>query len=150
MIIEKGNFDKSIFFDQYKQAFQIIDEILTGSSYDENLDITKNKVSNIVSFCGDRGEGKTSALMTIRNILQDNTLLNAAKESGVLTYSNEHSVNKNSFKVIKPIDPAFFDDKHNLIELLLGQMYADLIYNKDNAICGTNDGNCDEDHKEYS
>ena len=132
LIIEKGNFDKSIFFDQYKQAFQIIDEILTGSSYDENLDITKNKVSNIVSFCGDRGEGKTSALMTIRNILQDNTLLNAAKESGVLTYSNEHSVNKNSFKVIKPIDPAFFDDKHNLIELLLGQMYADLIYNKDN------------------
>lgn len=150
LIIEKGNFDKSIFFDQYKQAFQIIDEILTGSSYDENLDITKNNVSNIVSFCGNRGEGKTSALMTVRNILQDNTLLNAAKESGVLTYSNEHSVNKNSFKVIKLIDPAFFDDKHNLIELLLGQMYADLIYNKDNAICGTNDGNCGEDHKEYS
>ena len=150
LIIEKGNFDKSIFFDQYKQVFQIIDEILTGSSYDENLDITKNKVSNIVSFCGDRGEGKTSALMTVRNILQDNTILNTAKESGVLTYSNEHSINKNSFKVIKPIDPAFFDDKHNLIELLLGQMYADLIYNKDNAICGTNDGNCGEDHKEYS
>ncbi len=113
-------FEQSLFKEQYRQALTLINSIITGSK-DADKDAP---MSNIVAFCGDRGEGKTSAMMTIRNILIGGDSFEVAKNTEL--FPSDNKIEKNSFKVLRLIDPAFFDNKHNLLELLLGQMYADV------------------------
>ena len=122
IVVEKTEeqFKQSLFKEQYRQALTLVNSIITGSKDTD----TDAPMSNIVAFCGDRGEGKTSALMTIRNILIGRDSYEAAKEAKLFSTANK--IEKNSFKVLRLIDPAFFDNKHNLLELLLGQMYADV------------------------
>lgn len=141
IVIEKTQeqFEHSLFREQYKQALNIVNAIITGSK-DEDKDAP---MSNIVAFCGDRGEGKTSALMTIRNILIGGDSYAEAKNADL--FPLKHDIKENSFKVLNLVDPAFFDDKHNLLELLIGQMYADILKyddekadKKDDCTCGIN------------
>lgn len=107
---------------QYAQALRIVDEILAQSPIDGDKESTT--ISNIVAFCGDRGEGKTSALMTTREILLGGKTFEEADKAQILP-TNKH-FKENTFKVLRLIDPAFFDNKHNLLELLIGQMYSEV------------------------
>lgn len=123
IVIEKTQeqFEHSLFKEQYKQAFSIMDSIIsrtTKGEIDENI-------SNIIAFCGDRGEGKTSALETIRGILLHKDRFKAAVSAQLFDQATQLDANK--FKVLNLVDPAFFDKEHNLIELLLGQMYAEIL-----------------------
>lgn len=123
IIIEKKDFEESLFFEQYKQSIAVLNDILNCSQKGDKL------VSNVIAFCGDRGEGKTSALATIRNLFVDKSAFVEACKAQIVDV-NKMPINENSFKVLNLIDPAFFDDKHNLLELLLGQMYAELKKNR--------------------
>lgn len=55
-IIEKNNLTSSIFKEQYERALRLIQDIVNNPN---------NTTPSIVSFCGDRGEGKTSCMRTI-------------------------------------------------------------------------------------
>lgn len=94
-IIENDDHEYSIFSEQYIKAFKLITDLLNHPS--ENT-------PNIVAFCGERGEGKTSCMLSVR----------------------EQLINKFPdipFYKLSIIDPAFFDEEHNVIQLMLGQMY---------------------------
>lgn len=142
IVVEKDNFASSIFAEQYKQTFEIFNQIwssqeilryLTSSSVqqkDELKDIVndsdKNKYqnrSNIIAFCGDRGEGKTSLLTSVREILRGGSAYKNADDSQIL---GKHKWSPNDILTLDIIDPLFFDNKHNLIDLLLGQMMVRL------------------------
>lgn len=125
IVIEKTKeqFEHSPFREQYKQAFSIMDTIIERSTKTEEHPMIDDKMSNIIVFCGDRGEGKTSALETVRGILSSKDILKAVQDTKLISSSK---IDADSFKVLRLIDPAFFDDKHNLLELLIGQMYADI------------------------
>lgn len=128
IVIEKTKeqFEHSLFREQYKQAFKLISDIIrVPANYDTNA-----PVSNIIAFCGERGEGKTSALMTVRNILADAELYQLLKDSDLFPEKNE--IKENTFKVLNLVDPAFFDGHHNILELLLGQMYAEVLLDSKN------------------
>lgn len=139
IVIEKTKeqFEHSLFREQYKQALSLVNSIIS-----ESKDADKDApMSNIIAFCGDRGEGKTSALMTIRNILIGGDAYEESKD----LFPKDNKIKENSFKVLNLVDPAFFDDKHNLLELLIGQMYADILKDddekanmKDDCTCGIN------------
>lgn len=125
IVIEKSKeqFEHSLFREQYRQVFDIIDSIIERSTRIEPHQDIDDKMSNVIVFCGDRGEGKTSALETVRGILSNKTIMKNAKDAKL--YSSER-IDSDSFKVLRLVDPAFFDSKHNLLELLIGQMYADI------------------------
>ena len=127
IVIEKTKeqFKHSLFKEQYKQAFSLIDGILSRTSKARTSDEIDENISNVIAFCGDRGEGKTSALETVRGILFDEDIFREAKDAELFPKEIK-KLNSNSFKVLKLIDPAFFDHKHNLLELLLGQMYSEV------------------------
>ena len=123
IVIEKtkDQFEHSLFREQYKQALKLVNDIIrVPADYDTNAPI-----SNIIAFCGERGEGKTSALMTVRNILADTELYKQLKDTELFPDKNE--IKENTFKVLNLVDPAFFDGHHNILELLLGQMYAEVL-----------------------
>lgn len=146
IVIEKTEeqFKHSPFKEQYRQVFDIMDTIIVRSTKTETHKDIDDKMSNIIVFCGDRGEGKTSALETVRGILSHKTILKDARTAGL--FSNESKLDIDSFKVLRLVDPAFFDNKHNLLELLIGQMYADIreadkINNDDDSYSDNYDGN---------
>lgn len=112
VVVEKNNFTESIFAEQYKQAIKVI-----GSM----LDQPKNENPNIMAFCGDRGEGKTSCMCSVMDMLRHK------EEGDYKSYVDDisYGTRLKDFKieVLEMIDPAFFDKKRNLLEHVLGQLY---------------------------
>ena len=94
-IIELENMENSVFSNQYILAEKIFNALLT--------DDEARKHNNIISFCGDRGTGKTSCMMSFKS-------------------KCERDFNDCFF--LKEIDPSFFDDTHNIIELVVGNLYS--------------------------
>lgn len=111
-VIETKGYGSSIFADNYKQAFGLLQDIVCSGS--------SNSKSNIIAFCGDRGEGKSSCM---RSFLYAISHKDSFEE---VTTSKDLQFDYNSFELLDLIDPAFFDQNHNLIELMLGQLFNKL------------------------
>lgn len=112
VVKERYDFKESIFLEQYKQAIKVIGGM---------LELPENENPNILAFCGDRGEGKTSCLCSVMDMLR-------YKEAGAYKdFVDEISTNTKlkdfKIEVLDMIDPAFFDSKRNLLEHVLGQLY---------------------------
>lgn len=100
IVVEKDNMDVSIFSEQYQKANLLLADLLKNA---------KDDIPNIVAFCGDRGEGKTSCMTSVREMMKEKVI---------------GAVDKKFYK-LTTIDPAFFDEEHNVLQLMLGQMYSD-------------------------
>lgn len=123
IVVETSKFQYSLFKEQYKKAFELIkqiwkkqDDMREQKSY--GMD---NRFSNIISFCGDRGEGKSSCMSSFSLILSDEKVREAAKDNLQLKEDCQYSWEK--VELIDTIDPAFFDKDHNILELLIGRMF---------------------------
>lgn len=133
VVNEKANYMKSLFKDQYTHALLQIHQLVSKQ---------KEGVPSILAFCGDRGEGKTSCMETIKTMLASiNSIDNNDIKSAVGNFMQNCIVNQAAketlearcknfanikFKVLDTIDPAFFDKDHNVIELVLGMMYREI------------------------
>ena len=104
VVIETGDFDNSMFYAQYKKAYKILNDMI-GRNWEiiENNEPTITMTPNIIAFCGDRGEGKTSCMESFTQKIMDDVSLSLA--------------------FMDLIDPAFFDNNHNVVELILGLLY---------------------------
>lgn len=98
-LVIEDDWKESIFKAQYERAINIIKGFCNN---DVNEPLT---VPNIVAFCGDRGEGKTSCMLSTKRVM-------------------EQEFGEKFFEMLDTIDPSFFDEKHNIIELVLGQLYS--------------------------
>ncbi len=127
IVIEKTKeqFDHSLFREQYKQAFTIINDIIARTTNSPQKDEFEKNISNVIAFCGDRGEGKTSALTTVRRILHDTMTFKVAQEADLFPYG--HVLENGSNMVLPLVDPSFFDEQHNIVELIIGQMYEKVV-----------------------
>lgn len=116
VVIEKGGYDKSLFSSQYTTAFGILKRLIETS--DEECYPGQGN-SRIIAFCGDRGAGKTSCMMSVRYAIEH------SEEDGIAGYLRNNGLRKAdlNFDILNPIDPSFFDESHNILELVLGQMY---------------------------
>lgn len=88
----------SIFRDQYAHADRIFFDLTTNP---EN-----RKYSNVLAFCGDRGSGKTSCMESFLN--------------------QRVRDNDSCYFPLRVIDPSFFDETHNILELVIGSMYGEV------------------------
>lgn len=117
VVVEKGGYDKSLFSQQYTTAFGILKRLIETHVDDECYPGQGN--ARIIAFCGDRGAGKTSCMMSVRYAIEHHT------EPGIKAYLEKNGLKEEelSFDILNPIDPSFFDKSHNILELVLGQMY---------------------------
>ncbi|MCM1139461.1 MAG: hypothetical protein NC453_12895 [Muribaculum sp.] len=127
-VIERNNFQQSIFSRQYRNALKIVGEFLDATHPDsENRENPK-----IVCFCGDRGEGKSSCMRTVAEILKSSGD-KASSMSGSVSDNKEANsyldslslgnVKKTSFFSLDIMDPSYFDNDHNILELVVGEIY---------------------------
>lgn len=127
VVIEDKGFENSLFTNQYVKALRRLEDILQHPS---------NTEPNIIAFCGDRGEGKSSCMESFATILENIKDENVTSGLKNLQISDAEKDNKledlcqtikdSHFQQCNTIDPLFFDNEHNLIELLLGQMFSKL------------------------
>ena len=112
VVQEEKYFESSIFHEQYKQAIRQIGYIIENPQSD---------IPNLIAFCGDRGEGKTSCMMSVSYIME-----HADKEdvANYLRSVSGYEFGNKRLEMLPVIDPAFFDKHHNILELLLGQLYG--------------------------
>ena len=112
VVVERMEFASSIFNEQYRQALQQLNNMIGAP---------KEDIPSVLAFCGDRGEGKTSCMESVRNML-----MNREQEAVKSYWGNNYPyLSESSFAFIKTIDPAFFDYNHNVLELILGRMFSE-------------------------
>lgn len=114
IVKEKDRYEESIFSEQYETALSQV------SHYCDDID---NKMLKSLFFCGERGDGKTSCMLTVLGLLEDKGNL-SSDQCGYLTSIGFSQLIELKFEILDLIDPTFFDDSHNVIELVIGQMYG--------------------------
>lgn len=125
-IVKEQDFHNSIFVDQYTKAIQLIEGYVDEDENPENTDSLK-----IVGFCGDRGDGKTSCMYNVRSIL-DSFPYPDDYRANRINYGKRFvkslgldNLLKKRFFCLDIIDPSYFDQSHNILEILLGKLYSD-------------------------
>lgn len=120
----------SIFSNQYKKALYTLDSYFSQvGSKRMNMDTTIEDASNLFAFIGERGSGKTSCMMSIASILE--------KTSSSSVFDKYLHLKGIRFKSLSLIEPSFFDDYHNIISLVVSQIYT-LFKNKREQIANQN------------
>lgn len=161
----------SIFYKQYRQVLSAIAEhlLLCNRNGDpENLYSSWEFPNNIFVFAGERGSGKTSCMLTARELLcmpeydseavleklfdvedsseNGNTGEEKSKNSDKIRKKKEelaiyeNVLKKTSFYRCEVIDPLFFDSNHNILELFVGTLFRDLKKKKEEDPQYRNDG----------
>lgn len=139
----------SIFYKQYRQILSAIAEHLLLCKEGEKQDAIYSSwefPNNIFVFAGERGSGKTSCMLTARELLcmrkrdhkvvlddlfeiEDSVKKNQdkakIKEKEIDTYKD--ILKETSFYRCEVIDPLFFDSNHNILELFIGTLFRDLM-----------------------
>lgn len=114
----------SIYCDQYRQAEKCTSEILSHGKQlkDSSKNIcTKYKeqdFNNIIAFCGERGTGKTSTMLSYARLLE-----NISNESNK-EYNKPKSIYDYSYQLIDVVDPSLFEKNENLFEVVLAKMFS--------------------------
>lgn len=125
IVIEKTQeqFEHSLFKEQYRQAFAIMNGIVERTARSIPYKEIDESASNIIAFCGDRGEGKTSCLQSFVRLLTNEDICKNGQKA--LNISTNTTPNDNL--AIDLLDPSFFDENHNIVELILGQLYEKVL-----------------------
>lgn len=125
----EGSFHSGIFFeDVYKRADAIVCDIIeqmqiyTQDSQKQGGHKTKyhGMGNNIICFCADRGQGKTSAMQSYAAYLQDRTL--ADKNF----FCEDNVISKCCFKVLDPIDPSSLDNGESIIKVFVSRLFLEI------------------------
>lgn len=117
--ITKDVLSCSIFSEQYKYMLGAVNKYCSYNSIggkDEGSK-TAGHMNNIFTFLGDRGSGKTSCMLSVAE-----TIGNLDDE--VVEMLNIQELNKSSFLKLDMIDPSFFDNKHNILAIVIAKLYS--------------------------
>lgn len=122
--LERNDFEDSIFYNQYVQAFNLLDKFL-------EKDNQKDESLKCVAFCGDRGEGKTSCMSSVLEIIAHYSDNNSAAKRFISSLNCDNIPNLKP-AIIDIIDPSFFNESKNVLEIIIGQLYNTFKENTDN------------------
>lgn len=104
----------SLFKDQYNKAFEEIAKYIQSVNEDPNGQNTEN-INNIFAFIGERGSGKTSCMLSVdKMLINENKLFSNNKSNLIADYK---------FVSIDLIDPSFFDDTHNILDIVIAKLF---------------------------
>lgn len=125
-----SDINTSLFKDQYLKALNEIGEYFVEAdnwsknhTADDEFDI-----NNIFAFIGERGTGKTSCMESVADIIKamSDDRHNQGQIIKSLTQASKYSaIDQKRFQILKPIDPTTFDDKSNILEVVVGKLFEE-------------------------
>lgn len=110
--------ESEFFYDSFLKAKEETESIVKDTI---NYHNTKNDTmldfsNNIIAFSGDRGQGKSSAMLSFSNLL-DNCRTNPYKEF------LGNFLNTKNYVVLDRIDPTKLEDKDNILLMVIGKLF---------------------------
>ena len=123
--IDKTN----IFYDQYMDAARMLNEIV--ARHDDRLEMwcTTEYENNMIAFCGERGAGKSSAMISFVKAAHE-----YSKNGGDSIFADFGNIKNTYFTEPIIIDPSMLDGIHNVLDIILATLYKKFRkqYEKDN------------------
>lgn len=108
-----------IFYDQYLEAAAMLENIMANEENDKQPDWKKAETeNNIIAFCGERGEGKSSAMFTFIN-----AVVNKKEQKESTIFAQCENVKNTVFSEPIVIDPSAFDNIHNVLDIIIASIY---------------------------
>lgn len=126
--------ENSIFYKQYRLTLSYIADFINMTENTDKSDLSegirfshKQNYNNILLFTGERGSGKTSCLLTISELLTKHikklaSLFNTDIESDSFV-GKMKTLERMEFFPCEIIDPTFFDQKNNVLEIFIGGLF---------------------------
>lgn len=137
---EKANeFDDSIFSEVYQRTSEMVMQIIASNEKYESWEehslekfINENQISNVISFLGERGMGKSSVMLSfayyLKTFYQNDDLV---KNKYRVTIKDNQG-----FCVLSKIDAAMIGAGENLLDIVLAKMWDDYTVRMDNqGVC---------------
>jgi DNA polymerase III delta prime subunit len=127
-IEEPNELGKSYFNEIYEKAGRAASEILKKSEISKKLKPNdpfikqEQEYNNIIAFCGERGTGKSSAMITFAKSLVN--IEDANYESNKKKPFYDEDLYKIQFESLSVIDPTIFEEKENIFEVVLAQLFS--------------------------
>lgn len=113
---KESEFESSYMRNIYLQAFQLVQAIVSiDSEKTFEHSIFRSERHNIIAFTGRRGTGKTSAMVSVANILQNADIL-----------KNNQIKSAKFYSLANHIDASMFVKGDNLLRSILSEMYSDM------------------------
>lgn len=113
------NVKDDIFYPIYCQAFKEVEKILRENR-NKNKDLSET-ANNIIAFCGERGQGKSSAMITFSKFLRECQTENFKNE-----FSNlDISLYQINFHVLRRIDPTELENCHSILSVIISRIFHD-------------------------
>lgn len=123
-----NEFDNSIYSETYQRAAEMVVQIIESNEEYRKWDkygverfTNENQISNVISFLGERGMGKSSVMLSFAYYLKT-FYLNQYVENGkykVMTNDTQ------GFYVLSKIDAAMIGTGENLLDIILAKMWDD-------------------------
>ena len=127
--VEESIKEDDFFIDEYRKATNLMEEILHSSikwedknnDKDDEKSVIDNHTeynNNIIAFCGDRGDGKSSAMLTFIRAV-------AAVKSNDQSelFGSKDTIRKTRFVDRIYVDPSALDDVHNVLDIVVANMF---------------------------
>lgn len=115
--------EQSIFADMYKRAENLVKGIIRDNYNWKRNTKTEFSSSNVISFIGRRGTGKTSAMCSFAEELKD-----ANYEESIRNKLEDQDVNgRVCFHVLDRIDASTLEASEDMFLLILANMFAKLL-----------------------
>ena len=134
---EKVNSPTEFFYSAYQEAKLQLQEIILASARVKEREkrelSTKKKIellheypNNVIAFCADRGCGKTTAMLSFSNALEelgDSQKGKAASQAFWETITENTEPLKVRFEVMAPIDPCSMENSESVLQQIISQLF---------------------------
>lgn len=109
---------KNIFYDQYVDAARMLDDIVARRDKEMKKWCQTEYENNIIAFCGERGEGKSSAMISFVKAIHE-----YSKNGENSIFSGFENIQDVYFAEPIIIDPSMFDGIHNVLDIIFATLY---------------------------
>ncbi|NBH83161.1 hypothetical protein D7X88_10500 [bacterium C-53] len=123
--------EKDIFYDQYISAARMLDDIVAVRENTSDLWCDTEYENNIIAFCGERGEGKSSAMISFVKAVYE-----CGKSGTDSVFKDCENVKNAYFAEPIVIDPSMLDGVHNVLDIVIAKLYKKFkdMYDADNQV----------------
>ena len=122
IIDEKSNISEDFFYDVHCKAFKEVSKIVSENKSLDNEQNSKSIIetsNNIVCFCGERGQGKSSAMLSFSNLLKN------IEEDNIEKYFSEYikEIKNKKFCILSRMDPTELENQHSILSVIISRMF---------------------------
>ena len=127
--VEEEIKEDNFFFHEYEMAVRHLNEIWKSQNALKKYqnDFWIENPNNIIAFCGERGSGKSSVMVSFIHALCE-----SGKRDDQFRFLDEIRSNNWGSKVL--IDPSMFDGVHNIVDIVMAHIFQSFsdAYQEDN------------------